>query len=493
MKIYFQFTATTKKWNRKFLVAFVVMIVQLGYSEWGYSQTRTFKAGAAVVDITPPLGSGIVGNFVVPPATHIHDELKARVLVLDNGQSKLVWVVADNVGIHREVFDESKRIILKETGISPGQVMMSSTHTHSGVSAGGEGDKRWGFNVDKPLDEYQTFIAKRMADGVQVALNNLEPARIGWGAGTLPDQVFNRRWIMKEKVVNPFGDLDQVQFNPGINNPNRKEPAGPTDPQVSVVSVKSLEGREIALLANYSLHYVGGVPKGHISSDYFGVFADKIQSMLKADRQEPPFVAILSNGTSGDVNNVNTNVVPKPKAAYEKMKEVAQDLATEVLRVHKGIQYQNWVELKSADSELKLRVRKPTEKQVERARMVVKRPADVKPGHSLEVAFAHRIIQLHNEWPDQIDVVMQAFRVGDLGIAAIPFEVFAETGLEIKAKSPFKSSFTIELANGCYIYLPTPAQHKLGGYETWLSIAMVEENASVAIVDEILKLFNKVK
>ena len=62
------------------------------------------------------------------------------------------------------------------------------------------------------------------------------------------------------------------------------------------------------MLANYSLHYVGDVGPGHISADYFGVFADRIQQLLGADRQDPPFVGILCNGTSGDINNINPKV-----------------------------------------------------------------------------------------------------------------------------------------------------------------------------------------
>ena len=64
-------------------------------------------------------------------------------------------------------------------------------------------------------------------------------------------------------------------------------------------------------------------------------------------------------------------------------------------------------------------------------------------------------------------VVLQALRIGDLGICAIPCEVFVEIGLELRKKSPLKQTFTIELANGYNGYLPTPEQHKLGGYETW--------------------------
>ncbi len=86
--------------------------------------------------------------------------------------------------------------------------------------------------------------------------------------------------------------------------------------------------------------------------------------------------------------------------------------------------------------------------------------------------------------PTMLILLLQTFRIGDLGVAAIPFETFAETGMEIKAKSPFKPSFTIELANGSYGYLPTPEQHALGGYETWFSTNKVEVEASVKIVSE---------
>ena len=84
-------------------------------------------------------------------------------------------------------------------------------------------------------------------------------------------------------------------------------------------------------------------------------------------------------------------------------------------------------------------------------------------------------------------------RIGELGIAAIPFEVFSEIGLELKARSPLKPSFTIELANGGYGYLPTPEQHKLGGYETWLGTNKVEVQSSVKIVNALLEMFAELK
>ena len=261
------------------IFSFILMVL---FDYQLYAQNTTFRAGASTANITPPLGSGLVGNFgIPPPANYVHDELHARSLVLDDGTTKLVFVVVDNVGIIREVFDEAKRLIFEETKIPTAQILISSDHTHSASSASGIGEIRGGWNVGSPLDAYQRFLVRRIADGVRIAVNNLEPARIGWGAGNVPQHLFNRRWKMKNPVVNPFGGMDQVQMNPGIKNPELLEPAGSTDPQVSFISVQSLKGRPIGLLANYSLHYVGGVPRDHISADYFAVFADRIQELLK--------------------------------------------------------------------------------------------------------------------------------------------------------------------------------------------------------------------
>src|SRR5206468_11184921 len=116
--------------------------------------------------------------------------------------------------------------------------------------------------------EYLSFLTRKIADSVRIALNNLEPARIGWGVGKVPQHVFNRRWKMKPGTIppNPFGGIDQVRMNPPVGSPDLIEPAGPTDPDLTVISVRALDGRAIALLANYSLHYVGS---GHFLADYY--------------------------------------------------------------------------------------------------------------------------------------------------------------------------------------------------------------------------------
>jgi len=474
-----------------FLLAIVIMGT-LGVQAQKAS-TRQFLAGAGTSNVTPFIGDVIVGGFGVPRSTNVHDELHARCLVLDDGDTRLVFAIVDNVGILREVFDEAKRLIHESTGIPKEHMLMSSTHTHSATSAGGDGEKRRGYNYGKPLDEYQQFLARRIADGVQVAINNLEPARIGWGVGKVPQHLFNRRWKMKSPVMNPFGEKDQVKMNPGVGNPDIVEPAGPTDPEVSFLSVQSISGKPIALLGNYSLHYVGGVKSGDISADYFALFADRIQELLNADRQDPKFVGIMTNGTSGDVNNINYGGPAEKHPPYAKMRIVADDVANEVFRVYKTVKHQDWVRLQGAQSELKLKVRKPSPKMLANAEASLRKPEKAELVHSLEKIYAQRILQVEREWPDEISIILQAFRIGDLGISALPFETFTETGLELKAKSPFKPTFTVSIANGTYGYLPTPEQHRLGGYETWLSTNRVEVNATNKIVAELLKLFSQLK
>lgn len=448
------------------------------------------RAGAAASNITPWLGEPIVGGWESPPAEHIHDELYARCLVLEEGKTRLALVLVDNVGVPQEVFDEAKRLASAKTGIPPERMLMAATHTHSATSARGAS----ALVVGTPLDEYQRFLARRIADGIRRAVHHLEPARIGWGVGREPSQVFNRRWRMKPgtPLPNPFGGTDQVLMNSGLGRSDLLEPAGPVDPEVVFLSIQARDGRPIALLANYSLHYVGGTGPRHVSADYFGFFADRIQQLLGADRQDPPFVGILSNGTSGDINNINFRGPRESLPPYEKMRRVANILAAEVFKVYQTIQHRDHLSLDMAQSRLRLQTRRPTEAQLQRARQILNQPETAPQGHPRERIYAERTLQMA-EFPEEVDLILQAIRIGEVGIAAIPAEVFVEIGLEIKGKSPFKPTFTISLANGAYGYLPTVEHHRLGGYETWLGTNRLEVEAAPKIVRTLLQLFQQLQ
>ena len=82
----------------------------------------------------------------------------------------------------------------------------------------------------------------------------------------------------------------------------------------------------------------------------------------------------------------------------------------------------------------------------------------------------------------------RAIQLGDTALVTLPFEVLVEIGLEIKEKSPFPHTIFVGLANGAFGYLPTPEQHELGGYETWLGTCRVEADSSVVLTKHLLEM-----
>ena len=446
----------------------------------------TFQAGAATATITPPLGCPIVGNWKSPLASHVHDDLHVRSLAFDDGERRLTISVCDNLYMDQVVYDQARKRLSEKTGIPPEYMLMASTHTHSGPSARQPNC----FTAKEELTDYQQFVADRIVDCVVCAINNLEPAQIGWGKAEEPTQVFNRRWHLNDPalLVSPFGHQDKVRMNPPRGHASLVKPAGPTDPEIVFLAVRSVDGRPIALLANYSLHYVGGVPGGHISADYFGVFADRIQELLGADRLDPPFVGILSNGTSGDINNINFRQPSPKRKPYEQMRRVADMVATKVFRACQTLEYHNHAKLDGRMTSLTLDVRKPDEATLEWARGILDKPED--ETELKERIYAHRTF-LQHESPDRVDIRLQTLRIGDVGIAGIPFETFVETGLCLKEKCPLPVAFTMSHTNGGFGYLPTPAQHELGGYETWLGTNRVGIDSEPAIVARLLEQFGE--
>jgi hypothetical protein len=445
---------------------------------------KVFRAGAHAMDITPQkFPISVNGGMQDRQARGAHDRLHARCLVLDDGTTRIAIAVCDSCMIPRELLDEAKRLASKATGIPVDRMLISATHTHTAPTVAGV------FQSD-PDKEYQKYLTERIAQGIEKANANRTPARIGWGAGKDPTQVFNRRWKMKAGSIaaDPFGRLtDTVKMNPGYQNPGLVEPAGPIDPEVAVLSIQSADGRPVALLANYSLHYVGGV--GSLSADYFGAFAERMRQLLRA---EPPFVGIMSNGTSGDINNINfAGPAPAKQGEYEQIRVVTDSVAQAAFAAHQKIEHRAWVPLAMAENEIELAVRKPTAEDVTKARDIIAAAKD-KGLKTLPEIYARETVLLA-DFPATVRVKLQALRIGELGIVAIPCETFVEIGLEIKKKSPLRPTFTIELANGYNGYLPTPAQHKLGGYETWRArSSYLEVDASTKITATVVELLGKV-
>jgi hypothetical protein len=185
-------------------------------SEAESAQGKTFRAGAHAQDITPQkFPISVNGGMADRQAKGSHDRLHARCLALDDGTTKIVFVVVDSCMIPREVLDEAKALASKATGIPTSKMLISATHTHTAPTVGGV------FQSDPDAD-YVKYLPQHIARGIGQAVKNLVPARIGWGVGQDAAQVFNRRWKMKPGSIaaDPFGQLtDTVKMNPGYQNP----------------------------------------------------------------------------------------------------------------------------------------------------------------------------------------------------------------------------------------------------------------------------------
>ena len=342
------------------------------------------------------------------------------------------------------------------------------------------------------MQTYVAILPGRIAESIERASRNLEPARIGWGAIDDHEHTFCRRWIRRpDKMLDdPFGQRTvRANMHPGYQNPDVIGPSGPVDPGLTVLSVQSRSGRPIAVLANYSMHYYGAEP---VSADYYGRFATALAKRIGAEAAR---AAVRRDHVAGhqrrpDVDGLRpAQEGPGPGRLRRRTSPGSPTRPTNRSPTATGSRWR-WPRRRSS-SAAACPTRTAGLGQGDR------RP-DERPGHranlrcrNLPEVYAKEAIYLHDE--PRRELKLQAIRIGELGITAIPNEVFAITGLKIKAQSPFDTTMNIELANGSEGYIPPPEQHRLGGYTTWPArTAGLEVQAEPKIVAAVLSLLEQV-
>ncbi len=439
-----------------------------------------FRAGACQVDISPEKLPVIVNAmFTERTADKVVDRLFAKALALDDGSTRLVLCVVDTCMMPRDLIDRAKELASAESGVPVHRMLVSATHTHSAPSAMG----CLGSRVDPA---YAAGLPAKLAAAMAGAVRNLAPARVGWGRVDDWEHTFNRRWIRRPDrlLEDPFGQRTvRAHMHPGHESPDAIGPSGPVDPGLSVLGVQSVEGRPLAVLANYSQHYYDSPL---LSSDYYGRFAQHLAARLGVDSGEAGFVGIMSQGTSGDLMWMDYGS-PRHEIGYD---AYAQEMVERTLEAYRGIVWQDRVPLRMAEARLPLRYRVPSPERLAWARRVTSTVVDRLP-QTLPEIYAGEALQLHAR--QQTELILQALRIGELGITALPNEVFAITGLRLKAQSPLPLTFNVGLANGAEGYIPPPEQHRLGGYTTWPArTAGLEVEAEPRIVETLLRLLEQV-
>lgn len=438
-----------------------------------------FRAGYAATSITPPLGTPMAGLFHHREAWAVEDDLHAKAIVLNDGKTTLAMVVCDIISIPKVLSDLARDLIEKRTGLAPSNVMISGTHTHTGPLI----DAGWRLFQDRGgpqenaepgpngmiravLDPgYVEWLARRIADAVSIAHRNLTPARMAAGKTTIEHVCFNRRYHMKDGTV---------IFNPGFQNPDIVEVAGPTDPELITTLLESTDGQPIALWSTLSLHYVGTDEERTLSADYYGHFGREIEQHLGCG-------GVLANGTSGNINNVD--VARKSLlTGSAKARQVAKAVAAAAIASVMSQQRTEDVQLAASTIQVQLERYPVTESDVAIATAVMEGDGSrqrlpderysFETGQRLpepvDFVWANEVLRL-SRLPGQDVVEVQVFAIGSFAIVALPGEIFVEFGLDAKQRSPYPTTAIISMSNQHHGYIPNRAAFAQGGYETFRS------------------------
>ena len=471
-------------------VFFLLTIMAVPALAFATEVAGSLKAGAAKADITPATYPVFVnGGMTSRSVDQAMTPLYARAIVVDDGLQRIALVVVDSCMIGRDVLDDAKHLAATRTQIQPDHMLISATHTHTAPSA----MACLGTEVQ---EDYLPLLREKLAEVIATAESNLEPAKAGWGIVNAAEYTALRRWIIRPDKMgtDPFGNLTmRANMHAGANWDNVTGESGPEDPDLAMIAFQSVDGRPIALLSNFSMHYFSGVQPLH--SDYFGMFCDgmeqKISPNIKGHADNhPEFVAILSHGCSGDIwrrdyTNPNNSTWVSPS-----IQDYTSGLTELAHSAYSRIQYSAAGPVRMAEARIPMKYRVPDKQRLEWARRIVDQLGDAPP-KTTEQVYAREQIILHER--QSTEVVVQAIQIGEMAIASTPNETYALTGLKMKLQSPLPNTMVIELANGGDGYIPPPEQHLLGGYNTWAArSAGLEVSAEPRITATALQLLEQV-
>ena len=420
------------------------------------------QAGAATSNITPWLGVTMPGSFRPRYGEDVHDELLAKALVIDNGDVRIAMVTCDLIAIPEAIANAVKARIKERCGISPECVMVNATHTHSGAGV----SNLLGVGED---EGYTTWLPLKVADAVELAVKRMQPARAGF-ASVMEDRIsFYRRWLMKDGTV---------RMNPGFNNPDRVQPMGEIDPELAMMYVEGVDGTPISVVASFSLHYVGTGGVGQVSADYFGQFFNLMRHYLGGN-----CVPILWNAASGQINNNDySGERIWQDRGHTRARRMANVLAGHVLTEIQLMDLDEKLALEAVTGTLEFSRKVITETDLDIAEQILAGGYEYEEGPFSwvvgqpvpkdRVDVYARQCQRLAALPEQMTAPVQAIRLGDAAILALPGEIFVESGFRIKAQTSASPLMLVSLANGYIGYVCTDeALTQEGGYETWAGLS----------------------
>ncbi len=429
-------------------------------------------AGFSRVNITPALGTEIVGYFQARYASGVLDELEINALALAAGEDKVVLMSADLCYINKSEQKSICETVCKATGLTADQIVIHSTHTHTGpvVSLGGTNEMLAGSDAEsesaKLVREYGQMLCRKFADAAVMALADLKPAKMGWAVGCAPNIAFVRRFRMKD---------GKVRTNPGVGNPDILHPIGDVDERVNVLRFDR-EGGDTIVLANMGCHpdVVGG---DQISADWPAMYRRRLEKALDNVK------TLFFNGTEGDVNHVNVNAkggdhndmfhdFDDVDRGYGHARHMGNVMAAAVLQVYDKVNYTEVDSVRSKLSTIHVPSNMPKPEDMPLARKynelhMAGRDSEI-PFEGMElttvVAEASRMIKLEHG-PETFSMDITAVAIGNVALLGVPGEPFNGVGIGLKKAAGWDLVLPCCLTNGCEGYFPMQDAYDEGGYE----------------------------
>jgi neutral ceramidase len=268
-------------------------------------------------------------------------------------------------------------------------------------------------------------------------------------------------------------------------NPDIIRPAGPIDPDIGIILLKSPDdGQSRAGLTVFPLHLdtVGGT---EYSADYPFYLERNLRQSLGNE-----FVSLFGNGTCGDINHVDVTNNAKQQG-HEEASRIGAALAETVKHAIASLKPVETLKLVSRRAIANVSVQRYSPEETAQARQDMFKVGTPELPF-LEQVKTTKIMQLELRPVVWLALEVQVFRLSDdLAIVGLPGEVFVELGLAIKRGSPFARTLVVELCNDAPAYIPTKKAFAEGSYETVNSL--IQPGGGETMVETALKLLNEIK
>ena len=484
--------------QRILLACFSFLSCQI--TAFSLTAAEPLRVGVAEVEITPPGGFPIAGYYHERRATATRDPLKAKALVFRGDREQAAIVVCDLTGIAVDLSTEVRRRASASTGIPASHIIVAATHSHTAPDYARDLYGYLGKAAEARKSEKEPYAARLIAgivEAIVTAHGRAKPVELEAGSVMQKTPVsFNRRFVMRDGSVRTWMSLD---------HPAVVRPAGPVDPEIGLLLVRSAEGRQpLGLLSNFALHLdtVGGT---QWSADYPFYIEQALRKSLGRE-----LVSIFGTGCCGDVNHVDPSRKDRNKTDFigGSLARTIEDNLGNLRRVAQPT-------LRVRRATVSVPLQKVTAEQVAQARSLL---LDARAGKKVDFYDQVRaykwvlLDQLRNKKPylkaadyinwglshtwagvgDHLPVEVHALALGgDVGIVCLPGEIFVDLGLAIKRASPFRTTLVIELCN-CKetIYVPTRAACAGGSYE--VTNSALEPGSGEMLVEAAIHLLRAV-